>query len=109
MNKPTFIGKDALQKQQALGAGKKFVTLTLNYNQAAAHGGSSVMIGEDVVGTVTSGDWGHRTGLNIAYAFVAPEFANAGTECKIDVLGTMVSAIVIEAGPYDPTLARVRN
>jgi dimethylglycine dehydrogenase len=109
MNKPTFIGKDALQKQQASGAGKKLVTFTLDYDQAAAHGGSSVMIGEDVVGTVTSGDWGHRTGLNIAYAFVSPEFAATGTKCKIDVLGTMVSAIVIDACPYDPTLARVRN
>jgi dimethylglycine dehydrogenase len=61
-----------------------------------------------VVGTVSSGDWGHRTGLNLAYAFVDPAFAAIGTTCEIDVLGDMIKATVITPSPYDPKLENVR-
>ena len=62
-----------------------------------------------VVGTVTSGDWGHRAGMNLAYAFVRPELAAHGTTLGIDILGTVVPAMVIPAGPYDPDTTRPRS
>ena len=58
---------------------------------------------------MTSGDWGRRTGLNIAYAFVDPPLADLGTALEIDVLGTMIAAQVISPSPYDPPLSRVRG
>ena len=67
------------------------------------------MRGRDVVGTVASGDWGYRTGLNLAYAFVVPELAAPGTETTIDILGDLIPARVIPSSPYDPELALVRS
>ncbi|WP_205410787.1 glycine cleavage T C-terminal barrel domain-containing protein [Salaquimonas pukyongi] len=72
--KPDFIGKEALLKRQAEGPQKKLVMLKLDATHAPAHPGASLMQADQVVGTVTSGDWGHRTGLNLAYAFVSPSF-----------------------------------
>ena len=57
---------------------------------------------------MTSGVWGHRTGLNLAYAFVSPALSTAGTVTTIDLLGDLVPATVIPASPYDPDFARVR-
>jgi dimethylglycine dehydrogenase len=67
------------------------------------------MRGTEVVGTVTSGDWGYRTGLNLAYAFVLPDLAVPGTETTIDILGRMIPAKVIAPSPYDPDFARMRS
>ena len=75
----------------------------------AAHGGASVMVAEKVVGTVTSGDWGYRTKMNLAYAFVEPGLTADGTQLAIDVLGQVVPARVIKSGPYDPGYALVRS
>jgi|TARA_B110000879_G_C11179031_1_gene517424 dimethylglycine dehydrogenase len=109
LDKPTFIGKDALVKRQAKGAQKQLVTLTLDSDFAPAHGGASVMVGDTVVGTVTSGGWGHRLGLNLAYAFVNPDVSQVGTPFEVDVLGHRIAAKVSPMGPYDPTMALVRG
>ena len=66
------------------------------------------MTGDRVVGTVTSGDWGHRVGANIAYAFVDPDHAEAGTALAIDIIGIRTPARVTEGPLYDPGNSRVR-
>ncbi len=109
MDKGDFIGKTALAARMANGPTKQLATLTVGCTHAPAHGGASVMLGDRVVGTVTSGDWGHRIGKNLAYAFVLPEQAAVGTDLTIDILGDLVPATVIETGPYDPSYGRVRG
>ena len=104
-----FLGKDALLKRRENGPGKRLVTLALDTREAPAHGGASVMQGAEVVGTVTSGDWGHRTGLNLAYAFVDPALDAPGTDLQVDVIGMTVPARVIPAGPYDPDTTLPRS
>ncbi len=65
------------------------------------------MLGK-VVGAVTSGDWGHRVGKNLAYAFVDPDLSEPGSTLAIDMLGDLILAKVIATGPYDPEHERVR-
>ena len=108
LGKQEFVGKEALLARQQAGPVRKLVSLALDGRDAAAHGGASVMVADRVVGTVTSGEWGHRTGLNLAYAFVEPDLAAEGTTLHVDVLGDMVAAEVITPGPYDPSYSRVR-
>jgi dimethylglycine dehydrogenase len=76
---------------------------------APAHGGASVMSEGRVVGTVTSGDWGHRLNMNLAYAFIEPDLAVPGQDLTIDIIGELQPAQVIESGPYDPDYARIRS
>lgn len=109
MNKQEFIGKQALEARVAAGPNRKLVSMVLEADHAAAHGGSSVMVDGKVVGTVTSGEWGYRTQMNLAYAFIEPALAAEGSEVAIDVLGTFIPAKIIPAGPYDPAYARVRS
>ena len=109
MSKPAFVGKEALQARVEAGPQRKLVSLHLDADHAAAHGGASVMVADTVVGTVTSGDWGYRTKMNLAYAFIEPDLAAEGTRLAIDVLGQMVQAHVIKPGPYDPGYTLVRS
>ena len=102
LDKPDFIGKAALETRRTTGPTKRLATLVLDSRDAPAHGGASVMKDGAVVGTVTSGGWGYRVAQNLAYAFLDPAFAEPGTQFHVDVLGQMITAQVIAAGPYDP-------
>jgi len=104
-----FVGKAALQARQARGPGARLVSLEVDSTTTPAHSGASVMQDGAVVGTVTSGDWGHRVGMNLAYAFVKPEHAAQGTEFAVDMLGDLVPARVISPGPYDTETTRPRG
>ncbi|WP_170431363.1 GcvT family protein [Ruegeria arenilitoris] len=108
MDKGDFIGREALLKRQAEGPCKKLVALHIHATQQPAHPGASLMQGEKVVGTITSGDWGHRIGLNLAHGFVRPELADVGTEMELDSCGQRVRATVIPPSPYDPSFGRMK-
>ena len=115
MAKEDFIGKPALQARQdkKLVEAKnspdmvrhRLVCLEVDCQHAPAHAGASVMldgkIDGEVVGTVTSGDWGHRIGKNLAYAFVKEEFSALDTKLRINILGDIISAKVIKMGVYE--------
>ncbi|MGB7319264.1 MAG: FAD-dependent oxidoreductase [Planktotalea sp.] len=109
MDKPDFVGKAALEKRHAAGPKVHLVTLKLDSTDGHAHGGASLMDAGKVVGTVSSGGWAYRTGLNLAYAFVKPGYESIGTNVEIDVSGKMVAAEVIERDIYDPNYELVRG
>ena len=109
LDKGDFLGRDALLERKKQGPAKRLVSLHVKSDAAPAHGGASVMAGGRIVGTVTSGDWGHRVGMNLAYAFLEPGLAVPGSALEIDIIGMRVAAEVIEPGPYDPDLQIVRG
>jgi dimethylglycine dehydrogenase len=94
-----------LAQRIADGPRKTRVTLVLDSTDAPARGGASVMQDGRVVGTISSGDWGHRVEQNLAYAFVDP---NLQGQITVDILGELVPALVIPDGPYDPENTLVR-
>ena len=109
LNKADFIGKAALIKEIEQGSKKLFVTMTIDCDVCCAHAGDSVYSGDDLIGTVTSGGYGHRVNKNIAYAFVIPEHATAGAKLSVEMLGERYTASVSEACLYDPANELVRS
>ncbi len=108
LEKPEFVGKDALIQRQSRGVSKKLISLQVHTTHAPAHPGASLMEGNTAVGTITSGDWGHRVGMNLAYAFVDPKHANDGEKMQLDLCGDLIDATVIPPSPYDPEFAKLR-
>ncbi|MBY5934604.1 FAD-dependent oxidoreductase [Tateyamaria omphalii] len=104
-----FVGKAALEARRANGLSRRLVSMRVDSTTSPAHPGASVMRDGVVVGTVTSGDWGHRIGMNLAYAFVDPAVAAQGTEFAVDMLGEMIPARVIAPSPYDPDMTLPRG
>lgn len=109
LEKDDFIGRQALLRRQAEGPRRTLVTLKLDTTRAPAHGGASMMREGRVIGTVTSGDWGHRVGMNLAYAFVDAGLAAEGNATQLDLCGDLVDAMIIAPSPYDPGHTRMRS
>ncbi len=108
LEKPDFVGKAALLERYSRTPQNKLATLAIGTQATPAHPGGSLMLGDTVVGTISSGAWGYRVGTNLAYAFVQAEHAAEGTTLQLDLCGTLVPATIIPASPYDPGLDRVR-
>ncbi len=60
----------------------------------AGRAGYHVLLGDDVVGEITSGALSPTLGHPIAMALVSPAAAAVGTELSIDVRGTRIPATV---------------
>ncbi len=104
-----YIGAEALAKRHKTGKQRCLVTLAVDATHAPAHAGASIMANGRVVGTVTSAAMGHRTGKNLAMAFVKTDFAAVGTSFDLDIMGIPWPASVIDPSPFDPSFGRLRN
>ena len=102
-NKGSFIGLDALNKWREKGFNNKLVTLEVhNIVDADVLGNNPIYDNGKVVGRATGGDYGFRIGKSIAMGMIKPEFANTGQKLKVDILGKMHEATILEDSPYDP-------
>ena len=108
LDKGEFVGREALLAREQQGRTRKLVTLEIDDTKRPAYGGASLMNSGEVVGTITSGEWGHRTGVNLAMAFVKPEYSSPNTEMMLDSCGTMSKATVIAPCSFDPSGSRMR-
>lgn len=107
LKKDNFIGKTALQKRVKDGPKQRLVCLDVDCKHAPSHSGASLIENGKVVGTITSGEWGHRVNQNLAYAFVNPDKSKEGTKLMMDLLGEMISVQVIPFGAYDRSYSRL--
>ena len=102
-NKGEFIGLEALNKWREKGFDNKLVTLEIhNVTDADVLGNNPIYENEKVVGRATGGDFGFRLQKSIALGMVKPNIANIGQKLKIDILGKMHDATIVEESPYDP-------
>ncbi len=109
LEKPEFVGKEALLKLVEQGPLKKLVAMTIDCTIASAHAGDSVYVGDKIIGSVTSGGYGHRVEKNIAFAFVEPEHSEQGTTFDVELLGSRYSATVCPMCLYDEPHQLVRS
>ena len=56
---------------------------------------------DKVVGRATGGEYGFRLDKSIALAMVKPDLANVGEKLKVDILGKIYEATILEESPYD--------
>lgn len=66
------------------------------------HGGEAVLMDGEVVGTTSSVVYGHSVGKILAFAYIKPEAASAGTLLKVIVMGNERNARVMGEPAYDP-------
>ena len=56
---------------------------------------------DKVVGRATGGEYGFRLDKSIALAMAKPDLANVGEKLKVDILGKMYEATILDESPYD--------
>jgi dimethylglycine dehydrogenase len=109
MDKPTFPGKEALLAKEGKPMRRKFVTLVVDCQHAAAHPGDSIYADGKVVGTVTSAGYGYRVNKNIAMGFVNPEHAEESADLHVDIIGEQHAARVVAVPLLDPDNALLKS
>ncbi|MCB1411425.1 MAG: aminomethyltransferase family protein, partial [Rhodobacteraceae bacterium] len=108
--KGDFIGRDAVLRKREAGLRRRMVQFLLTDPAAMAYHNEPIWRDGRIVGTVTSGNYGHHLGGSVAMGYVpcAPDEDVLAGVYEIDVAGRRVPARASLAPLYDPKAARVR-
>jgi dimethylglycine dehydrogenase len=90
------------------GARIKLVYLAVDAGDADCIGGEPVLANGRSVGVTTSGAFGFYTGQSLAFAYVEPALAEAGTVLEVEILDRICNARVLAEPAYDPKNLRLR-
>jgi len=85
------------------------VYMEVDADDADCNGGEAVLFDGRVIGTVSSGAFGHWVGRSLAFAYVDPGCAAAGTALEVMILGEPRPALVLAEAVHDPRNARPRG
>lgn len=98
MDKGDFTGRDVLARQKEEGLKRRLVGLKTQTRRFPRHG-FKVWVGDEEVGTVTSGGFAPSLDCGIALAYVARPYAKKSSDYSIDVRGEKVKAEYVK-GPF---------
>ncbi len=95
LDKPGFIGREALLAAHGQPLRKKLVTIVLDDRAAYAWGGETLSLGGEPVGELSSAGWGWSAYRCVALGYVRGDAAampHAGTPVTVDLWGEAVGA-----------------
>jgi aminomethyltransferase len=95
MDKPEFIGREALEKAKAAGLERTLVGLEMVERGIARDGYKVLDDSGAAIGYVTSGSFAPFLKKNIALAYVPPQFAELGATVKVEIRGQGVRARMV--------------
>lgn len=100
LDKPEFIGKEALAKQKAEGVKRRIVGLELEGSAVPRHG-YPVLVNGEQVGEVTTGYKSISTGKSVAMAMINKPYDKLGTEVEVQIRKKTFPAKVVKKRFYD--------
>jgi dimethylglycine dehydrogenase len=107
--KPDFRGKAALAAQKQAGVTKRFCTLVIEAGEQDPPYMSSIWSGDQVVGEVTSGYFGHRVGAGIGLGMLRADLNLPGQAVEVEIFGMRYPAVVQADAPlWDAKNERIR-
>ncbi len=109
LDKTTFVGKGATQ--QSVDGNLPWICAYLSIDadgDSDGHGGEAVLQDGKRVGATSSIAYGHTVGTILAFAYIKPEAATAGTELEVVIMGKPRKARILGAPLYDPQNQRPR-
>lgn len=102
MDKPSFIGREALARQKAEGLQRKLVGLELLAPGIARHGYQVLDPDGNEIGVITTGYRSITLGKSIALAMIDSRFAPVGTQVQVQIRRKALPATVIKKRFYQP-------
>ena len=100
LDKPEFIGREALVLQKAEGVPQRIVGIELSGKAVPRHGYAVLSEGRQV-GEVTTGYQSISTGKSVCMALVNSEFAKLGTPLEIQIRKKTFPGVVVKKRFYD--------
>ncbi len=106
-DKGEFIGREALLRQRERGVERALACLVVDAADADPHGYEPILAGDEAIGYVAAGGYGHTVEKTIALAYLPVAYLEPGTELEIGILGARRRARVVEQPLYDPENERL--
>jgi aminomethyltransferase len=101
MNKPMFVGKEAIAAVQAPpGPQRKLVGFEVTGRGIARHGYPLKDVDRKTVGVCTSGSPGPTVGKNIGLGYLPSSMTALGTRFLVDCRGKDIEAVVVKTPFY---------
>ena len=100
LDKPEFIGKEAVAKQKAEGVTKKIIGIELEGRAIPRHG-YEVVVDDQVVGEVTTGYSSISTGKSVCMALVDAAHAKLGTPVQVRIHRKLQPGKVVKKRFYE--------
>ena len=102
MKKGDFTGREALRRVRARGVTRRLCCMTLDDPSAVVTGKEPILDGDEVLGYVTSANYGHSIGRGIACAYLPGHYWTVGTKVEVLYFGERLAATVAREPLYDP-------
>ena len=108
-----FIGREAVLKKQQTGLSKRMLQFQLCDPEPLLYHTEPVFRDGDLVGYLTSGNYGHHLGAAVGLGYVATELNEKPSDIlasayEIEVAGARVKALASLKPLYDPKSERIR-
>ena len=100
MEKPEFIGREALEREKATGLKRTLIGLEMADRGIARDGYRVWVASTRDIGYVTSGSPAPFLKRNIALAYVVPECSEVRSVLQVEIRGTLAAAIVVPTPFY---------
>lgn len=100
LDKPEFIGKEALVEQKTNGVSKRVIGIELSDRAIPRHGYKILHEGEEV-GEVTTGYHTISTDKSVCMALVDARYAKLGTELEVQIRKKTFPGVVVKKRFYD--------
>ena len=109
--KPAFLGRDAVLRKREAGVTRRMVQFLLSDPAVMVYHNEPILKDGRIVGTVTSGNYGHHLGGAVAMGYVPCEPGEdvLAASYEIDVAGRRVAARASLEPMHDPRSERVRG
>ena len=111
-DKPDFIGRKAVLAKKEAGLSSRLVQFKLTDSEPLLYHHEPVLRNGEVVGYLSSGNYGHTLGAAVGMGYVpcAGEMAAEilASRYQIEVAGVLVDAEACLKPMYDPKSARVK-
>ena len=103
-----FVGQTALRAVKAAGITRQLRCLRPHDPLAVPLGSEPVRVDGEIVGRVTSGNYGYRVGGAIAFAYVPADRADPGRTVEVEMFGEWQPCEIVRDSLWDPRGARIR-
>jgi dimethylglycine oxidase len=107
LDQDDFLGKKSLLEAAKTKPEKKICCLTIK--DGTPLGKEPILNGNQVVGYITSTDFGYSVGQHIAYAYLPVEYAREGRELEVDYRGERLPALVTRDPLFDPKMEKLNR
>ncbi|MEM6679833.1 MAG: FAD-dependent oxidoreductase [Pseudomonadota bacterium] len=112
VDKPDFIGRPAVLARKQTGPKRRLVQFLLQDPEPLLYHNEPILRDGEIVGFLTSGNYGHHLGGAVGLGYVPCEGEKAdevlASRYEIDVMGTRVPATASLRPMYDPKSERMR-